>query len=555
MKNRFLEWSRISLILCLFRSTVYAGASDSEKLYDVVVYGGTSAGVVAVVQVVRMGKTVLLIEPGKHLGGLSSGGLGFTDSGNKDVIGGIGRDFYRRIKKHYDNPGAWVHEKSSDYGRYRPEEDAMWAFEPHVAESIFNEMVREAGVSVVFGERLDLKAGVQKTDSRIVSIRMESGHVYHGKMFIDATYEGDLTALAGVSCTVGREGNGRYGETLNGVQTERAKSHQFIRDVDPHVKPGNPRSGLLFGIDPEGPGEESSGDHRIQAYNFRMCLTDVYDNQIPFEKPDGYDESQYELLLRNVEAGDDRIPLKIDMMPNRKTDINNNFAVSTDFIGQNYGFPEGDYVIREKIIRAHASYIKGFMWTLTNHPRISETVRSKVKTWGWARDEFVDNDHFPHQIYVREARRMVSDFVMTELHCRRQKSTPESVGMGSYNMDSHNTQRYITREGFVRNEGDVQVNPGGPYPISYRAIVPREKECGNLLVPVCLSASHISYGSVRMEPVFMILGQSAATAAVLAVQGQTSVQRVDYPSLRKRLLADGQVLEWKIDPDSTQRQK
>jgi len=523
------------------RNLSYSMAKNNA--YDVIIYGATAGGVAAAIQVSRMGRTVALLEPGQHIGGLTSGGLGSTDAGNKEVIGGISREFYQRLKKYYDDPQVWRQEKQTGFSRYRPQEDAMWVFEPHVAEMILRQMLQEHAIKVFFGERLALKNGVQKKKGRITSIRMESGKTFQAKMYIDAGYEGDLMAHAGVSYTKGREANALYGERLNGVQTQQGIYHQFIQKVDPYVRPGDRQSGLLHGVDASGPGVEGAGDHRVQAYNFRLCVTDAVENQIPFARPDDYDESKYELLLRNHEAGDPRVPLSIIMMPNRKTDINNNFAVSTDYIGQNYLYPDGDYAVREAIRQAHISYIRGFLWTCAFHPRMPQAIREQVKKWGWAKDEFVDTDHFPHQMYVREARRMVSDFVTTELTCRRIRPTPESIGMGSYNMDSHHVQRYIDDEGFVRNEGDVQVSPGGPYPISYRAIVPKKEQCENLLVPVCLSASHIAYGTIRMEPVFMILGQSAATAAVHALAEKKAVQEISFPLLEKRLLQDGQILE------------
>ncbi len=512
--------------------------------YDVVVYGGTSAGVVAAVQAARMGHTAVLIAPRGHLGGMSSSGLGWTDTGNKSVIGGLSREFYRRIKKHYDNPASWRYENRDDYRYYRPEDDAMWTFEPHVAERIFDEMVREAGVPVLRGERLQRPGGVVKRGTVIESLRLESGREVSGRMFIDCSYEGDLMAEAGVTYTVGRESNRVYGETINGVATRlNYHNHRFIVRVSPFVRPDDPSSGLLPGIDPTGPGKEGEGDHRVQAYNYRLCLTDVPENRVPFTRPEGFREIEYELLFRNFEAGDRRLPLKIDMMPNRKTDVNNNGAVSTDYIGMNYDYPDAGYARRAEIERAHEVYVRGLMWVLANHPRVPVEIRRQVSRWGWAKDEFVDNDHFPFQIYVREARRMVGEYVMTEHDCRRLRVAPDSVGLGSYNMDSHNVQRYVTEDGTVQNEGDVQESPGGPYVVSYRSLLPKRNEATNLLVPVCLSASHAAYGSIRMEPVFMILGQSAATAACLALERGTTLHDLDYAVLRKRLLADGQVLD------------
>jgi len=520
-------------------------AADSG--YDVVVYGGTSGGVAAAVQVARMGKSVVLIEPGKHLGGLSSGGLGATDIGNKQAIGGIAREFYGRVRKHYARPEAWTCENLDQYrarSRFHIDDQTMWGFEPHVAEAIFEAMLGEANVPVIRGERLDLGAGVEKQGARIAAMRMESGRRFAAKMFIDATYEGDLMAKAGVSYTVGRESNAQYGETLNGNQVARSVHHQFIKAVDPYLRPGDTASGLLPGIEPKAPGEDGQGDHRVQAYCFRLCTTDVPGNRRAWPKPDGYDPLRYEVLLRNCEAGDERVPWSPVPMPNRKTDTNNNFAVSTDNIGMNYDYPDGDYATRERIVREHEVYQKGLLWTLANSPRVPESIRRHFQTWGLAKDEFTDSGNWPHQLYVREARRMVSDYVMTEQNCTGKRVAEDPVGLGAYGMDSHNIRRYVDAQGHVRNEGDVQVGGFSPYPISYRSIVPKPSQCTNLLAPVCLSATHISYGSIRMEPVFMILGQSSATAAVLAIEAGTDVQRIDYPKLRARLVGDGQVLAW-----------
>lgn len=531
----------VSLILSLAFAALSSGA---ESDYDLVVYGGSSAGIAAAVQSARMGKSVIVIEPGDHLGGLTSGGLGQTDSGNKAVIGGVAREFYQEVKTFYDHPSAWTFEQPENYRQYRPNEDAMWTFEPRVAEDIFEKMLYLKNIPAVKRQRLNRRTGVVMNGQRIVSIAMESGQIYRGRMFIDATYEGDLMAAAGVSHTVGRESNSKYDETLNGVQTRRnVKNHRFIVEVDPYVKPGDPSSGLLPGIHGEGPGEEGAGDHRVQAYCFRMCMSNDPRNRVPFPKPDGYDARRYELLLRNLEAGDSNVPMAPSMMPNRKTDTNNNRAYSTDNIGMNYDYPEASHDEREKIIREHEFYQKGLMWTLANHPRVPPEIRDHMAQWGLAADEFLDNGHWPHQLYIREARRMVSDYVATEHDCRRARIVNDSVGMGSYNMDSHNVQRYVTDDGYAQNEGDVQVSPGGPYLIGYRSIVPKRGEAENLFVPVCLSASHAAYGSIRMEPVFMILGQSAATAAVMAIDRSIPVQDVDYSKLRARLLADGQVLD------------
>jgi hypothetical protein len=527
--------------------TLAAGAAPNPTQSDVVVYGATSAGVTAAIQAARMGKAVVLLEPGRHVGGLTSGGLGRTDIGNKQAIGGIAREFYRRVHRHYLASAAWNRETRDQYlarAKGLVDADTMWGFEPHVAENILRAMLAEAGVVPVFQERLDLKNGARKQGARIVSITMESGKVFAAKLFIDATYEGDLMASAGVRYTIGREANSLYGETLDGVQTRRATKHQFLYQVDPFVVPGDLASGLLPGLHGGSPGVDGEGDRRVQAYNYRMCLTGVPENRIAIARPAGYDPRRYEILLRYIEAGWKDVFNNHAPMPNRKSDTNNDGAFSTDDIGVNYDYPEADYATRKKIAAEHRDYQLGLMWTIANNPRVPASLRKKFAVWGLTKDEFTDNGHWPHQLYVREARRMVSDYVTTEHECRGTRTATDSVGLAAYGMDSHNTQRYVDAAGYVRNEGDVQVPVAGPYPVSYRAIVPKAAECTNLLVPVCLSASHIAYGSIRMEPVFMVLGQSAGAAAAQAVADNEDVQQVDYRRLRERLLRDHQILVW-----------
>jgi len=537
------------LLLLLVTALGCQQCTEKQKVYDLVIYGGTSAGIAAAVQTARMGKSVVVINPGEHLGGLSSGGLGQTDIGNKMVIGGISREFYRRIRKYYQDPTHWKWEERSVYrdgGQTRtlPGEETMWTFEPSAARSVFNDLIEEYGIPVVLNQRIDLEEGVDKQKWEIISIRMESGREFRGKMYIDATYEGDLMAVAGISYTTGREAVSEYGESLNGVQTRMAIHHQFQDGIDPYMVKGDPASGLLPGINKD-PGKEGSGDKKIQAYCFRMCLTDVPENRIPIEKPDPYDELEYELLFRALENGYRGPFFIMSMMPNRKTDANNRGGFSSDFIGRNYEYPDGDYQKREEIIHAHRIYQLGLLWTLANHPRVPEEIRNEWKKWGLPADEFADNGHWSPQLYIREARRMVSDYVMTQHHCTQDSiSARLSVGMGAYTMDSHHVQRYVNEEGSVKNEGDVQVGGFSPYPIDYRSITPKKQECTNLLVPVCLSATHIAFGSIRMEPVFMVLAQSAATAACMAIDENTPVQDLDYPVLRKRLIEDKQVLSY-----------
>jgi FAD dependent oxidoreductase len=527
---------------------------------DICVYGGTAGGVAAGVQASRMGKRVVIAEFGYHLGGMTSGGLGATDIGNKAAIGGISREFYHRIAQHYARAEAWNFESREDYFKQRGDRTSlaelaspdatMWTFEPHLAEGVLFSFINQARVSVYFQQRL---ASAKKQDGRISEIQMENGKVFRARMFIDATYEGDLMAKTGVSYFVGREANAAFKETLNGIRAETPK-HQFTVGVDPYAKPGDASTGLLPFVQGCAPGEPGAQDVSVQAYNFRLCYTRNAANRLPHTPPPKYDASKYELLARYLEAlvAAGKKPELEQFwnpiwMPNGKTDINNNGGFSTDFIGENYDYPNGDYATRAHIWQAHEDYTRGLVYFLATSPRVPENMRQEMQGWGPAKDEFVDTANWPHQLYIREARRMVSDYVMTEHNCRGQIKCDDPVGLAAYTMDSHNCRRLV-RAGQVENEGDVQVGGFPPYPISYRSIIPKAGECGNLLVPICLSATHIAYGSIRMEPVFMILGQSAATAAVLCMDAGVPVQKLTYSTLRKRLEADKQRLEWKPNP-------
>jgi hypothetical protein len=550
-KNRIQHIAALlTTVLLGVGSCALKPAANIRHDADIIVYGGTSAGVTAAVQAARMGKSVIIICPDKHLGGLSSGGLGWTDTGNKEVIGGISREFYHRIWLHYDKPHAWKWQEKAEYGNRgqgTPAIDGaartMWIFEPHVAEKVFEDLIAEHNIPVHRNQWLDRKNGVKKSGLRITSIKMLSGRTYTGKMFIDASYEGDLMAAAGVTYHVGREANSRYGETWNGVQVGVLHHrHHFTEPVSPYIIPGDPSSGLLPRISDQAPGKKGQADHRVQAYCFRMCLADHPENRIPFPRPAGYDPRQYELLLRIYEYGWRETFHKFDPIPNRKTDTNNHGPFSTDNIGMNYDYPQASYTRRAEIIADHETYQKGLMYFIANDPRVPGEVRTRMSRWGLAADEFTDNGNWPHQLYIREARRLVGLYVMTEHDILSKRDVPQPVGMGSYTMDSHNVQRYIKPDGFVQNEGDIGVRVPKPYHISYGSLVPKRNECENLLVPVCVSSSHIAFGSIRMEPVFMILGQSAATAAVNAINNNCAVQKVDYGMLREQLLEDGQRL-------------
>ncbi|MCG8308645.1 MAG: FAD-dependent oxidoreductase [Cytophagales bacterium] len=517
---------------------------------DVIVYGGTSAAVTTAVQVSKMGKSVIMVSPDIHIGGLSSGGLGFTDTGNKEVIGGLSREFYHRVWKYYQSEDAWKWQKKSEYGNKgqgTPAMDGvnrtMWIFEPHVAEKIFDDFIMEYQIKLFRDEWLDRTGGIEIEGKTIKSISTLSGKVFSGKIFVDATYEGDLVAAANVNYHVGREANSVYEESWNGIQVGILHhKHHMQTDIDPYVVPGDPSSGVLPKISAGHPGEKGAGDHRVQAYCFRMCLSNNPENRVPFPKPANYDPYQYELLARIFASGWREVFHKFDPIPNLKTDTNNHGPFSTDNIGMNYDYPEASYQRRKEIVEEHEDYQKGLMYFLANDEKVPLEIRKEMANWGLAADEFVDNGNWPHQIYVREARRMIGEFVMTEHEIQGGKPVHRSIGMGSYTMDSHNVQRYIKPDGYVQNEGDIGVHPKKPYKIELGTILPKREECINLLVPVAVSSSHIAFGSIRMEPVFMILGQSAGTVASMAIEKNIGIHEVDYSDLKEVLLKDGQVL-------------
>jgi hypothetical protein len=535
----------------LYLLTVLGFVGCSSPTYDIVIYGGTSAAVTSAVQAKKMGKSVIIVSPDKHLGGMTSGGLGFTDSGNTNSIGGLSREFYHRIYLEYQKKDNWRWEEMNAYGNQgqgtrsmRHEDQTMWTFEPHIAEKVYDEWIAELDIPVVREAYLDREKGVKKDGTRIVSITTLDGNVYPGKMFIDVTYEGDLMAAAGVSYHVGRESNADYYEMWNGNQFGlKQHGHYFKSPVDPYKTPGDSLSGLLKYIEDSSEGINGLGDSRIQTYCYRMCLTDHPENRLQFIRPAGYKPEDYELLRRVFETGWRETFDKFDLIPNGKTDTNNHGPFSTDFIGMNYDYPEASYERRLEIMQDHYNYQMGWFYYIANDPSVPEDVRIRMNEWGLAKDEFTDNGNWPHQIYVREARRMIGEYVTTEHECLGKRQPPHHVGMGSYALDSHNVRRLVTKEGFVQNEGDVGVHPAKPYGIDYGSLTPKKEECTNLLVPVCLSCTHIAFGSIRMEPVFMLLGQSASTAAALAIDEKTDVQQVNYSLLREKLIAGGQRLE------------
>lgn len=546
MKIKYLLY--LALALMGFQS-----CKQSASIFkaDVIIYGGTSAAIIAAVEVAQSGKSVIVVSPDNHIGGMTSGGLGFTDSGNTGAIGGLVREFYHRVWLHYNEPSAWEWEEQDQFGNKghgSPAMDGinrtMWTFEPRVAEKIFEGFVRENNITVYRDEWLNRSSGVNTENREITSITTLSGKTFHGKIFIDATYEGDLMAAAEVSYVIGREDCSEYGEQWNGVQVGvYHHGHYFKSNISPYITPDDPESGLLPYITSELISSNCCSDNKIQAYCFRLCMSNHPENRMPFTKPEGYDSSNFELLARVFESGWNEWFRKYDMIPNRKTDTNNHGPFSSDFIGMNYDYPEASYERRREIIKEHENYQRGLLYFVSTDERVPEEVRNRMAEWGLAKDEFVDNDNWPYQLYIREARRMVGKHVTTENEALGKTQVTEPVGMGSYPMDSHNVQRFVTAEGYVQNEGDVGVKPKKPYQIAYGSIIPMQEECTNLLVPVCLSSSHIAFGSIRMEPVFMLLGQSAAAAAVIAINDRVNIQDVNYRKLKGVLLSRGQILE------------
>ncbi len=514
-------------------------AAARAQAYDLVVYGGTAGGAITAVSGARMGLKTVLLEPRRHIGGMVSGGLSRTDVGKREVIGGYALEFYWRAGNAYDMAQHL--------------QEIAWLPEPRVAESIFRAMLQQAGVTVVFNQRLREKDGVKKSGGRLQSITMESGEQYTAKVFADCTYEGDLMAQAGVTYTWGREGTAQYGESLAGVRGETPK-HQFLVDISPYDS--NHR--LLPEISGEPAGEPGAADRKVQAYNFRMILSHDPANQVAYPKPAKYDAARFELFARLLDAMQKKQGrparmgevLSVIAIPNHKADINNNGAFSTDYIGKSWEYPEASYARRAEIWREHEQYTRELFWFLAHDSRVASALQKEVNEWGLAKDEFLDNDHFPNQLYIREARRLVGEYVMAQKDIQTELTKPDAIGMGSYNSDSHNVQRVVNRQGFVRNEGDMQVAVQ-PYQIPYRVLLPKKNEAQNLLVPVCFSATHVAYSTLRMEPQYMILGQAAGVAAAMAIRGSLAVQDIDTKALTRTLVEQGAILEYAPAVQST----
>jgi hypothetical protein len=512
----------------LFAASLHA--VDPKASTDLVVYGGTGSGVLTAYSAAREGLHVVLLEPGVHLGGMATGGLSATDLGHYTIIGGYARDFYMKAAAHY--------------GLHSLDRPENWLSEPHVDEEIFRGMLKDAGVEVHFHERLRERDGVEVRDKHLVFVTTEGGKHWPAKIFADCSYEGELMAQSKVSYTWGREAASEYGEDLAGVRGNTPK-HQFLWPLSAYDE----HQHLLPEIDPGPLAAPGTGDKKVQAYNFRLILTNDPANRIPFPRPAGYDRSRFALLeryLNEFQQHMGRAPGFRDitnpvMIPNHKADFNNNGPVSTDYIGHSWKYPEADYAGKAVLWQEHLLYTQSFFYFISQDAAVPASLRAEVNQWGLPKDEFADTDHWPNQLYIREGRRMVGEYVMRQADLQTDRSKPDSIGMGSYNSDSHNIQRVAMPDGTVKNEGDVQV-PVEPYEIAYRSITPRGSETDNLLVPVCLSASHAAYSSVRMEPQYMIIGQAAGVAAAIAVHRQRRIQEVGIAELQERLQRHGAIL-------------
>ena len=527
-------------------------------VHDVVIYGGTAGGVVSAITAAQEGATIIVLEPTQHIGGMVTGGLGTTDIGIEQSIGGMSRRFYERVYAHYQQPAVWKHETREAFversrGMVNDQDRVWWRVEPSVASRVLNQLAAEAKVTILTGQRLK---SVRKSGVRIESITTVSGDVFHGRVFIDATYEGDLLAMAGVPYRVGREGRHEYGEELAGVVPE-AWSTRKQWDVD--IPARGPDNKLLFGVQDIPRGADGAGDRKVQAYNYRICLTDAPENRLPIARPDRYDASRYDLLALYIARKGDTVNLtgpqrgsllNIGPLPNRKTDINDGGPFSTDYIGANWDYPEGDFATRQRILQDHVDYTKGLLYFLGHDERVPARIQQQMLRWGYPKDEYTGTGHWTPQLYIREARRMVGDYVVTQQDIQQRREKLDSVGMGSYNADSHLVQRIVNPDGFVRNEGNPNDRAMGhkPYEIPYRCLTPKRGDGDNLFATFCVSASHMGFASVRMEPVFMILSESAGVAAATAVKKNIAVQHVPVAPLQQRLVARGQRLWLKDVP-------
>ena len=520
---------KILIILSASLLAVSAGKSGGQvnRDYDVVVYGATAGGTIAAIAAAEEGAAVLLIEPGRHVGGMVTGGLSHNDYGDRSVIGGMALEFYKKVADHYKAPLYY------------------WRGpEPHVGERIFLDWLEAAGVEIRFGNRVE---EVVTRDHRIESIGLTGGDRISGRVFIDATYEGDLMARAGVSYAVGREGVRDFGESWAGRRAIMPDGHQML----PRVSSFDEKGDLLPLIHPEPMVAEGEADAGIQGYGFRLIVTDEPSNRVSFPVPDLYDPADYALVARyyQVHPGAGNMVHLWPTLPGGKSDMNSSGPISTNVVnGLNWEYPDAEYNRRDEIWQKMKDYTLGLLYFLSYDPAVPERIRKETQEIGLCRDEFTDNGHWPHQLYIRVARRMIGEYFMTQHDLETDTVKYDAIGMGSYNIDVRHVQRtFVPVSRFpelhyeVYNEGYISI-PVAPYEIPYRALLPSYGECRNLIVPVCISASHVAYASVRMEPQYMIMGHAAGIAAAMAAREGREVHLVDIARLQEKLAAGNQVL-------------
>ncbi|HKT12060.1 MAG TPA: FAD-dependent oxidoreductase [Terriglobia bacterium] len=512
-------------------------AAATGNSFDVVIYGATASGVLAAVAAAKEGARVALLEPGRHLGGMVSGGLSRTDMERQEnLIGGLAGEFFTRVGRHYNRPWSAASTNSDD-----------WTFEPHVAEDIFKNWIKETGPVVHFGHRVE---AVEKRGNHIASLKTGSGTEFSAKVFIDASYEGDLMARAGVSYAVGREGRDEFGESHAGVRLTGMFDDEQIQVPVPAY---DNQQRLLPLMNHTEPGAVGSADHKIQEYNFRVCLTTRKSNQVPFTPPPGYDPGQY-ILPALIWKGMHERGMKPDFpgerLPNDKFDFNTPWGgVGLNYTGMSWDYPDADYKKRQEIWDAHLNYVKGFFYFLANDPSVPQPWRDEINKYGLPKDEFADTGHWSNQLYIREGRRMRGEYVQRQSDLMENRTKYDSIGMGGYNIDILNVERVpalitvfpVGTKYIAMNEGYMSI-PVEAYQIPYRALLPLYSECSNLLVPVCMSATHVAYGSHRLEPQYMLMGHAAGVAAAMAAKSGTAVQKVDIKALQSKLRSQGQIL-------------
>jgi hypothetical protein len=520
--------SRNFLLTILLMTFHLSPLFSQEKNYDLVVYGGTASGVMAAYAAGKEGMKAALLVQGKHVGGLTASGLGWVDVDMTQAIGGYTLDFFKRVSKSYRTP------------------QPLFKLTPSVAEKIFLQMAKEAGVAIFYDARLIEKKGVVLNGKKIEKLLLENKMQFKAPVFIDATYEGDLMAWANVPYTVGRESRSQYGESEAGRGTRGYQPVQLSAGRVAEIKELAKQFPLDYHFGEAIP--EGAGDDKIQAYTFRLTLTTKAGNKVPFRKPAKYNPRRYATLLNDIITRQitrfDKV-CTVNLLPDEKTDINH-----LDLDNASHNYPDGSYAQRNYLWQYHKDYEEGLLYFVANDPQVPEALRKDAQRYGFAKDEFTDNNNWPYLLYAREGRRMTGAYVMKQQDSWEHVKKEDVIGMGSYFLDSHDVQKTITADHHQFVEGGFRHIPYKPYQVPYRSLTPMQRDCENLYVTICLSASHVIYGSLRMEPIFMVIGHAAGTAATMAVKNKVAVQQVNIKTLQQKLLQQGQVFDFPLEADS-----